>query len=69
MRGKDRAIWPLKTIARQLKSIPDDADAYAYRGFAYELKRNFEKAIKDYNKAIDIESGSCRCLRLPCTGL
>ncbi len=40
---------PKDTIA------PNDADAYNNRGFAYYLKQEYDRAITDYNKAIELD--------------
>jgi tetratricopeptide (TPR) repeat protein len=32
--------------------------AYVNRGYIYAEKRNFKKAIKDYNRAIELNPGS-----------
>jgi tetratricopeptide (TPR) repeat protein len=39
---------PKDTIA------PNDAEAYYNRGLAYQLKKEYDKAIADYTKAIEI---------------
>lgn len=46
-------------VASQLIVINDkDADYFYYRGISYRELRNYEKAILDLNKAIDIDSKS-----------
>ena len=45
-------------MAIQLK--PNLAEAYYNRGITYGFKGDYDLAIEDYNRAIDL--GSCQCL-------
>ena len=55
--GKGKQDLAFEDYSMAIKINPDDADAYFYRGFTYELKGNFGEAmaIKDYDKAIELK--------------
>ncbi|MCE9532894.1 MAG: tetratricopeptide repeat protein [Planctomycetes bacterium] len=42
-----------------IQKEPSDANAYAFRGWANKQKKNFESALDDYSKAIDIAPNQC----------
>ena len=43
---------------KYLKIRPDDPDAFFYLGVCHEKSGQFEDALQDYQKAVDLESGS-----------
>jgi tetratricopeptide (TPR) repeat protein len=46
----------IETLDKVIKKNPDDASAYAYRGYAYMMTNDFNKALADYKKADSINS-------------
>jgi Flp pilus assembly protein TadD/cell division septation protein DedD len=47
----DKAIQAFSTA---IEIIPQDYQAYNYRGVAWALKGNYDRALSDYNKALEI---------------
>src|SRR5687768_6216802 len=39
---------------KEIKNDPKNSEAYYHRGRLYENRANYTKAIKDYNKAIEL---------------
>ena len=52
----------MKIIPKPIELKPDLAEAYNNRGTAYKKKGDNDRAIKDYNKAIELKPESCRTL-------
>ena len=60
-RGKLERAYHLFSAAIELK--PDDAEAYYYRGSAYDEKGEFDKAIADCTEAIRLAPEDAEALR------
>jgi tetratricopeptide (TPR) repeat protein len=52
--GKHQYDEAIKSFSTAIEIIPQDYQAYNYRGVTWALKGDFEKAIADYNKALKI---------------
>ena len=46
----------IKVLSDALKVYPNDIQFYDFRGSNYRKNRNFKKALKDFNKAISLDS-------------
>ena len=45
----------IEACSRALQAKPDDAIAYYNRGATYKLKGDFDRAIADFSKAIELK--------------
>lgn len=52
--SKQKYDEAIKAFSTAIEIIPQDYQAYNYRGIARALKGDFDKAIADYNKALEI---------------
>ena len=52
--GQQRYDAAIQAFSSAIEIIPQDYQAYNYRGVAWALKENYEKALVDYDKAIEI---------------
>ncbi len=52
--GQQRYDEAIKAFSTAIEIIPQDYQAYNYRGAAWALKGDYDRAIGDYNKAIEI---------------
>ena len=52
--GQQRYDEAIQAFSTAIEIIPQDYQAYNYRGVAWALKRNYDKALADYNKALEI---------------
>ena len=52
--SKQKYDEAIKAFSTAIEIIPQDYQAYNYRGIARALKGDFNKAIADYNKALEI---------------
>ena len=52
--GQHRYDEAIKAFSTAIEIIPQDYQAYNYRGVAWALKGNYDKALADYNKALEI---------------
>ncbi len=52
--GQQRYDEAIQAFSTAIEIIPQDYQAYNYRGVAWALKGNYDKALADYNKALEI---------------
>ena len=52
--GQHRYDEAIKAFSTAIEIIPQDYQAYNYRGVAWALKGNYDRALADYNKALEI---------------
>ena len=52
--GQQRYDAAIQAFSSAIEIIPQDYQAYNYRGVAWALKENYNKALADYDKAIEI---------------
>ncbi|MGD2038695.1 MAG: tetratricopeptide repeat protein, partial [Desulfobacterales bacterium] len=52
--GQQRYDEAIQAFSTAIEIIPQDYQAYNYRGVARALKGNYSKALADYDKAIEI---------------
>ena len=52
--GQHRYDEAITAFSTAIEIIPQDYQAYNYRGVAWALKGNYDRALADYNKALEI---------------
>lgn len=52
--GQQRYDEAIQAFSTAIEIIPQDYQAYNYRGIAWALKGNYDKALADYDKALEI---------------
>ena len=52
--GQQRYDAAIQAFSTAIEIIPQDYQAYNYRGVAWALKGNYDKALADYDRAIEI---------------
>ena len=52
----------MKTINKAIEIQPDYVNAYNNRGVVYAKKGDYNRAIEDYDKAIEIQPDDAQCL-------
>jgi tetratricopeptide (TPR) repeat protein len=45
--------------SQQLEKEPNDARAYAYRGWALKQAKSYDAALKDYDRAVELAGNQC----------